>query len=317
MDRFFSSGFTMRPAVMEDAAALANLIALRDRLDYPPDLDYQPEYTVEDLQAEWQSLDLAAASRVVLAPDGQLAGYLGVTTGFVDVARTQQYVGIHSFSGVHPAFVGQGIGTALLRFAQTWVWQQHPTGSLRLIAWINPRNERARRLVTREGFLADHHSVVEMKVKLSQEPAPAQWPAGISVRAFQPGQDDTLVKATIEEAFDRPFTHWDQVYTNRADFDPTFWHLAWDGEQLAGVLIGVPNPALGWIDQLGVRPAWRRRGIGQALLQHAIRDFYQRGLRTVALSVSLNNQHGALRLYECAGMQIGSQIDRYSKPVQS
>lgn len=317
MDRLFSSAFTMRPAVMEDAAELAKLIALRDRLDYPPELDYQPEYTVEDLQAEWQSLDLASATRVVFAPSGQLAGYLGVTTGFVDTARTQQYVRIHSFSGVHPAFIGQGVGAALLRFAQTWAWQQHPGGSLRMIAWINPRNERAQRLLTREGFLSDQHSVVEMKVKLSQEPAPAQWPIGISVRAFQPGEDDALVKSTIEESFNRPFTHWDQVYTHRTDFDPSFWHLAWDGERLVGVLIGVPNPALGWIDQLGVRAAWRRRGIGQALLRHAIRDFYQRGLRTVALSVSLNNQYGALRLYERAGMRVGSQIDRYSKPVHS
>ncbi len=314
MNTFISSGFTTRPAVMEDAAALANLIALRDRLDYPPELDYQPEYTAEDIQAEWQSLDLAADTRVVFAPDGQLVGYLGVSPGFVDVARTRRYVGIHSFSGVHPDFVGQGIGTALLRFAQTWAEQQYLVGSVRIITWVNPRNERARRLLTREGFLPDNHSVVEMKILLTQEPALVQWPAGISTRTFRPGQDDTLVKATIEEAFDRPFTHWDQVYTNRADFDPTLWHLAWDGEQLAGVLIGVPNPTLGWVDQLGVRPAWRKRGIGQALLQQAIRDFYQRGLRVVALSVSLNNQHGALRLYERAGMQIGSQIDRYSRP---
>ncbi len=316
MDRLFSSGFTMRPAFMEDAAALANLIALRDRLDYPPALDYQPEYTVEDIQAEWHSLNLADDTRLVFAPDGQLVGYLGVTTGFVDAARTQPYIGIHSFSGVHPAFIGQGIGTALLRFAQTWAWHQHPDSPLRMIAWINPRNERAQRLLTREGFLSDQHSVVEMKVKLNQEPAPVQWPTGISVRPFQPGRDDGLVKSTIEESFDRPFTHWDHVYTHRPDFDPTFWHLAWDGEHLAGVVITIPNPALGWIDQLGVRPAWRRRGIGQALLQHAIRDFYRRGLRIVALSVSLNNPYGALRLYERAGMQVGSQIDRYSKPIQ-
>src|SRR5579885_1771533 len=102
MDKRFSSNFTMRPAVMEDAAELANLIALRDRLDYPPALDYQPEYTVEDIQAEWHSLNLADDTRLVFAPDGQLVGYLGVTTGFVDAARTQPYIGIHSFSGVHP-----------------------------------------------------------------------------------------------------------------------------------------------------------------------------------------------------------------------
>src|SRR5262249_50214009 len=98
MNKPFSADFALRPALMEDAAALTNLIALRDRLDYPPNLDYRPEYTIEDIQAEWQSLDLAANTRLVLAPGDQLVGYLGITTGFVDAARTQQYIGIHSFS---------------------------------------------------------------------------------------------------------------------------------------------------------------------------------------------------------------------------
>ncbi|MBA2284658.1 MAG: GNAT family N-acetyltransferase [Ktedonobacteraceae bacterium] len=308
-------GFIMRPAALEDAAALTNLIAERDSMEYPPELDYQPDYTVEDIEAECHSLNLATDTCAVFAPDGQLAGYLGVTTDFVDVQRAQPYVGIQSFSGVHPAFVGLGIGTELLRFAHTWAREQHRARSLRITTWINPRNERARRLVAKEGYTSDQHGVVEMKVKLSQEPPPIEWPAGIRVRSFRPGQDDVLVKAAIEEAFGLPFTHWEQVYTQRTNFDPTLWHLAWDGEQVAGVLIGVPNPDMGWIDQLGVRPAWRKRGIGQALLRHAIRDFYQRGLHTVALSVAINNQHGAPRLYARAGMQVGSQIDRYSKPV--
>ncbi|GCE31855.1 hypothetical protein KDA_73390 [Dictyobacter alpinus] len=312
MDILSTSGFSMRPALMENAAELSALIALRDKTEYPPELDYEPDYTVDDIEAEWRGMNLAADSRVVFAPDGRLVGYLGVTMNFVDAERKQQYAGIQSFSGVHPAFVGRGIGSALLDFAHHWFQQCYAMDVLSMTTWINPRNERARRLLTKQDFSPDQHSVVEMKVKLGQMPQLVLWPAGISVRTFQPGQDDGLVKATIEEAFERPFNHWDQVYTNHANFDPTCWHLAWEADQLVGVLIGAQQPALGWIDQLGVRPAWRKRGIGQTLLQHAIRDFYQRGLRTVALSVSLNNQHGALRLYERAGMQIGSQIDRYS-----
>lgn len=316
MDTLFSAGFTMQPATMERAAELTGLIALRDQLEYPPELDYQPDYVVEDIEAEWRSMDLAADTCMILAPNGQLVGYLGVALDFFDAEHKQQFVGVQSFSGVHPAFVGRGIGTTLLHFADTWTRQHYPMDALRMIAWINPRNERARRLFTREGFLADQHSVIEMKVKLNDEPQPVSWPAGISVRTFRPGQDDTLVKSAIEEAFGGPFTHWDQVYTKRVNFDPTLWYLAWDGDQLAGALLGVPNPTLGWVDQLGVRPAWRTRGIGQALLQHAIRDFYRRGLRTVALSVGMNNRYGALHIYERAGMQVGSQVDRYSKPAR-
>jgi len=35
----------------------------------------------------------------------------------------------------------------------------------------------------------------------------------------------------------------------------------------------------GLIDVLGVRPAWRRRGIGRALLLHAFGAFSRRGVR--------------------------------------
>jgi ribosomal protein S18 acetylase RimI-like enzyme len=316
MDPLYSSDFTKRPASSrEDAVQLTTLIALRDQLEYPPEFDYYPDYTSEDIEAEWQSMRLQTDTRMVFAPNGQLAGYVGVVTGFADVARRQPYVRIQSFSGVHPAYVGQGIGAELLRFAQTWACQHYPGESLRMIAWSNPRNERASRLLSAAGFVSDQHSVVEMKIKLTLEPRPATWPAGISALSFRPGQDDLLVKSLIEEAFGLPFTHWDHVYTNRANFDPTLWRLAWHGDHLVGALLGAPNPTMGWVDQLGVLPAWRQRGIGQALLQDAIRDYYQRGLRTVALSVSLSNQYGALRLYERAGMRVTSQIDRYSKPV--
>ncbi|MEO8971038.1 MAG: hypothetical protein ABI406_05475 [Ktedonobacteraceae bacterium] len=107
MDILFSSGFTIRSAAMENAGELTDLIALRDQMEYPPELDYQPDYAVEDIEAEWHSLDLIADTRVVFAPNEQLVGYLGVTTDFVDAGRKQQYVEIQSFLGVHPAFVGQ------------------------------------------------------------------------------------------------------------------------------------------------------------------------------------------------------------------
>lgn len=308
--------FIKRPASsQEDAVQLTALIALRDQLEYPSEFDYQPDYTSEDIEAEWQSMSLPTDTLMVFAPNKQLVGYVGVARSFADVERRRPFVLIQSFSGVHPAFVGQGIGAELLRFAQLWASQHYSDKSLRMVAWTNPRNERARRLLSSAGFVSDQHSVIEMKIQLIQEPQPATWPVGIRARSFRPGQDDLLVKSLIEEAFGLPFTHWNQVYAHRANFDPSLWRLAWYGDQLVGALLGAPNPSMGWVDQLGVLPAWRHRGIGQALLLDAIRDYYQRGLRTVALSVSLSNQYGAPRLYERAGMRVSSQIDRYSKPV--
>lgn len=133
---------------------------------------------------------------------------------------------------------------------------------------------------------------------MSDEPPAPVWPEGITVRTFIPGQDDRAVFETIEEAFEAPFEHWDEIYTYREDFDPTMWHLALAGDKVVGALLCVPVPAMGWVDMLGVRRPWRKKGLGMALLLQAFRDLYRRGLRQIALSVGAQNATGAQKLYE-------------------
>jgi mycothiol synthase len=54
---------------------------------------------------------------------------------------------------------------------------------------------------------------------------------------------------------------------------------------------------------LGVRPAWRRRGLGEALLREAFHAMYGRGFTRIGLGVDAENVSGAVRLYERAGMR--------------
>ena len=69
---------------------------------------------------------------------------------------------------------------------------------------------------------------------------------------------------------------------------------------------------LGHITSLGVRERWRRRGLGQALLRHALHSLRERGLRAATLGVDGSNESGAVRLYERAGMRIAGQIDNWA-----
>ena len=55
----------------------------------------------------------------------------------------------------------------------------------------------------------------------------------------------------------------------------------------------VGDPELGWIGTLGVRPAWRRRGLGEALLRAAFAELFARGRRRVGLGVDTENVTGA------------------------
>ena len=60
----------------------------------------------------------------------------------------------------------------------------------------------------------------------------------------------------------------------------------------------------GFVDWLGVRPQWRRRGLGRALLLHAFRELHERGAGRVGLGVDSQNPTGATRLYESVGMHV-------------
>ena len=67
--------------------------------------------------------------------------------------------------------------------------------------------------------------------------------------------------------------------------------------------------------QLGVRPQWRRRGLGTALLVASFRLFWERGLKAVGLGVDGENTTGAVRLYERAGMRVVHRFDSYEKEI--
>jgi ribosomal protein S18 acetylase RimI-like enzyme len=72
---------------------------------------------------------------------------------------------------------------------------------------------------------------------------------------------------------------------------------------------------MGWIASVGVRPPWRRFGLGLAMLQEAFRRFYERGERVVGLGVDAENPTGATRLYERAGMSVAWQATVYEKEL--
>jgi mycothiol synthase len=58
----------------------------------------------------------------------------------------------------------------------------------------------------------------------------------------------------------------------------------------------------GYVSSLGVRRAWRGRGIGRALLLTQFRAFQKRGWQAAKLHVQVGNRTGADRLYSSLGM---------------
>jgi mycothiol synthase len=106
----------------------------------------------------------------------------------------------------------------------------------------------------------------------------------------------------------QPFEQWFHFRTRFFKAEPELWILAMDGEKIAGMALCSSQrpgqPDLGWISTLGVRRAWRRRGLALAILHHAFQLLAARGIARAGLGVDAQSLTGATRLYEKAGMRV-------------
>lgn len=160
-----------------------------------------------------------------------------------------------------------------------------------------------------------------MRIELDREPEAPVWPDGIEVRAGR-AEDARDVYEAYVDAFAgqwdfhaEPFDEWRRWNVEAPGVDPGLWLLAHEGDELAGISLGMPHrtgePDEGWIAILGVREPWRGRGLGLALLRGSIGALYARGRRVVELGVDAENPTGAVRLYERAGMHVVRRYDTW------
>jgi ribosomal protein S18 acetylase RimI-like enzyme len=97
-----------------------------------------------------------------------------------------------------------------------------------------------------------------------------------------------------------PFDEWLPWVTGDPSYDPALVFVAVAGDAVAGVAQCWTE---GFVKDLAVRPAFRGRGLGEALLHAVFAEFARRGVREVRLKVDADNPTGAVRLYERVGMR--------------
>jgi len=123
----------------------------------------------------------------------------------------------------------------------------------------------------------------------------------------------------LEDAFVDHWGHTERTYeewlaTHTIEHELSFLVRTGD-EVAAGALCKRELFGMGWVDVLGTRREYRRRGLGDALIRHAFRELYARGARRVGLGVDSENPTGATRLYERVGMRVASAADVYAKSL--
>lgn len=319
------TGFTARPVEMADietAVSLFNAAAMV-KLN-------REKFSLEDIRAEWQREDfnLDTATHVAVAPSGELAGYVEVwDTHAVPVAPWV-------WGRVHPKFEGLGVGSYLLAWAEERARQ------------VIPRVPARAQVVMRCGALSTHEPSNDlllgygmtatryfwtMRVDLDEEPETAVLPPNIRIISLpDPADLRPAMRATVDAFQDhwgfvaapeeQELHQWQQWTGTDSLWDPALWFLAMDGDEVAGVSLcridAYEDPAMGWVNTLGVRRPWRRSGLGLALLRHSFGELYRRGKRAVGLGVDANSLTGATRLYEKAGMRVIHQMNNYEKVLR-
>ena len=89
-----------------------------------------------------------------------------------------------------------------------------------------------------------------------------------------------------------------------AELDTDLWVVAWDGDQIAGVVqnwiwpeenekLGVKS---GWLEHISVRRPWRRRGLARAITAASLVRIREAGMTEGMLGVDSENANGALGL---------------------
>ena len=286
----------VRPPAEGDAASVLQVIVARDVADLGV-----PDFTLDDLKADWSTPGLALEHDVRIADaGGEIRGYAIL-------------LGDDAVVAVHPDAEGEGTGTVLRRWAEARAGERG-TSVLRQFAY--GANDGARRHLREAGY-APAQLYFRLRAELSEVPPPTDVP----LRTFEPA-DEEVVHRLIEVAFEEieghtPLTReqWRAKGTGKAGHDPTLWLVTDDEEGPVGAALGQRwENATGYVAELAVAARARGRGLGRGLLLGLFEAFRRAGLRYAELSVHVRNR-GALALYESVGMLTTWEAERWEKAL--
>ena len=234
---------------------------------------------------------------------------------------------------VHPDMRRQGLGSRLLEWGAARARESAAEtlgiegGKPHQLGGAAPDNvPAANAFAAARGFVPYRHHA-DMRVSLSEPIRDAQIPDGLEIRPVTPEHHRAIWDADEESFRD----HWDHAepvdgdyerFYGDPDIDTTLWQVAWDGDQVAGLVLNtiykreneLEGVEMGWVDSVATRRAWRGRGVASALLSRSLHALRERGMDVAALGVDTENPTGALGLYESFGFRRTKTWTFYRKP---
>ena len=308
-----------------DYAALAELIGAALTVD---DVPYRP--TADNLRIDMEASDGSNRFEdlVLVEADGRLVAQTNVQRMVRDDTPMYRVEG-----NVHPEYRRRGIGQWLFDWSversKTRAAREDPGVQVKLTSWVEDAAVGNRALLDRAGFVAVRHFFLMQRTNLDDLPE-AQLPEGLEIRPVEVAQRRAILEAENEAFRD----HWghhemtEKAFTTtfaRPELDTDLWVVAWDGDQIAGVVqnwiwpeenerLGVKR---GWLEHISVRQPWRRRGLARAITAASLVRFREAGMTEGMLGVDSENANGAVGLYEGLGFTVRSQAAAYRRDLEA
>lgn len=277
----------------------------------------------------------AASRDLLLLADDSVVGYAYADTPDAGAQETgaQETGDVSGELVVHPAHRRRGYGTALISALAAGA------GGYGIRLWAHGDLPGAAGLARAAGFTRIR-ALWQMRMSLPGAPgtpgalrAPGApealpslvLPAGVTLRTFRPGHDETAWLAVNRRAF---ANHPEQGAWTRTDlelreaepwFDPAGFFLAERDGELAGFHWTKVHEAeaggspVGEVYVVGVDPAQQGTGLGRALTLAGLAHLQGLGLRQVMLYVDEGNT-AAVKMYTALGFDRWSTDVMYRRP---
>lgn len=236
------------------------------------------------------------------------------------------------YGSVLPEWKGRGIGHAMILHSENVLRalaKTHPAAAPKFFqTFLHNTQSDLIKLLEQEGYAPTRYFFEMLRENLDDIPE-YDLPKGIETRPVEPQHYRKIWDAMIEgfkehwgeeEHTDADFENW----LKRSHFDPTLWHIAWDGDRVVSVVINQIdvndnahyNRQRGFTEDIATLKEYRGRGIAQALIVRGLRRLRERGMNAAGLVVDGENATGALRLYEKLGYRPIRTVMAYRKGLE-
>ncbi|HSK94127.1 MAG TPA: GNAT family N-acetyltransferase [Candidatus Angelobacter sp.] len=299
------------------------------------------EWAADDVRARESVADLGAwwshpSEQFDASRDVELVELDGRVVALIERSWADASDGVREYrcrGWVVPEVRRRGIGSWLLarnEAANRAMAATHDTDRPRVFELGTADTSVGGPIVVRRAGYAPVRWFADMERSLTDElPDIPPLPDGLEVRPATPDDAPAIWRADHEAFRD----HWGgfddseasyRRWVESSEFQPDLMVVAWDGEEVAGAVLNAvypeENEQLGisraWLDSVFTRRAWRRRGLGRALIVRALHLLRERGYETAALGVDADNPSGAFGLYESAGFAVSERSTAWRKPME-